>query len=452
MMSRSIVFPDDDQGQHSNARIQISGGRIAPMPQNQRKRTLIVAVAIICGLALIGVIAVQIPSVKSRLDWRVDIALTYLRGVIDPVWPFPTPAEVLIQTAETATITPTSLPTLIPSQATATLSPTATPQPSSTPLPLKVELPPPLWEQQGANNCGPATLALYLRVYGWQGTQQEIADVVKPITEDRNVNPDELVYYVRTHVGWLGAEFRVGGDLQLLKQLIAAGFPVMIEESFFFDTPYWPNDDLWAAHYLLVTGYDEITQTFTGQDSFHGPNQVIAAATIDSYWQIFNRVYLLVYPADKQESVKQILGENWDPDLNRQHALEVAQAETQSTPDNAYAWFNLGSNLVYFERYGEAATAYDQARELGLYQRMLRYQFGPFFAYFNDGETNELIAVTEYALERTPNSEEALLWHGWAEYRLGDKTKAKEDWEKALEAHPGYPDAQYALDFLATNP
>ena len=90
----------------------------------------------------------------------------------------------------------------------------------------------PLWELQGANNCGPATLALYLRYYGWDGNQDIIAQVVKPVTEDRNVNPDELIYFVRTHAGWLNAEFRVGGDIQLLKQLLAAGFPVMIEESF----------------------------------------------------------------------------------------------------------------------------------------------------------------------------------------------------------------------------
>ena len=57
--------------------------------------------------------------------------------------------------------------------------------------------------------------------------------MVKPLAEDRNVNPEELVYYVRTHAGWLNAEFRVGGDIELLKQLVAAGFPVMIEESFY---------------------------------------------------------------------------------------------------------------------------------------------------------------------------------------------------------------------------
>ena len=201
-----------------------------------------------------------------------------------------------------------------------------------------------------------------------------------------------------------------------------------------------------------MTGYDDSAQTFTGQDSFHGPNQIIPYATLDEYWQIFNRVYLLVYPPAQEDALKSILGDNWDPDLNRQHALEVSQAETQAEPNNAYAWFNLGSNLVYFERYGEAASAYDTARNMGLPQRMLRYQFGPFFAYFHAAMTNELLTVTEYALQRTPNSEEALLWHGWALYRLGKKVEALADWQKALENRPGYEDAQYAIDFDAANP
>lgn len=422
------------------------------MSKKQARSILIVGLLLVIGLVTVAVILYQVPAIKTRLSWRVDVAMTYLRGVINPVKPFPTPAGTIAFSTQDPTSTPTSLPTLMPSQATATTVPTATPKPSPTPIPATVQLAAPLWEQQGANNCGPATLALYLRYYGWEGNQDDIAKVVKPITEDRNVNPDELVYFVRTHTGWLSAEFRVGGDLQLLKQLVAAGFPVMIEESFYFDQPYWPNDDLWAAHYLLVTGYDDSAQTFTGQDSFHGPNQVIAYSMVDDYWQIFNRVYLLVYLPTQEQALKAILGDNWDPDLNRQHALEVSQAETQLEPDNAYTWFNLGSNLVYFERYGEAASAYDTARNLGLYQRMLRYQFGPFFAYFHTGMTTELMAVTEYALQRTPNSEEALLWHGWGLYRMGKKLQAIADWQKALEYHPGYEDAQYALNFVAANP
>lgn len=406
----------------------------------------------ILGLALVGILLYQLPAVQSRLSWRIDLGLTYLRGVINPVKPFPTPAEVVHLPTETPALLPTSTSTVEANQPTPAPAATATPKPSPTPIPGAIQLAAPLWEQQTNNNCGPATLALYLRYYGWQGTQLDISKVVKPVDEDRNVNPEELVFYVRTLAGWLNAEFRVGGDLQLIKQLVAAGFPVMIEESFYFEEAFWPNDDLWAAHYLLVTGYDDASQTFTGQDSFHGPNQVIPYATLDEYWQIFNRVYLLVYLPSQQEALKSILGDNWDPDLNREHALEVSQAESQSEPDNPYAWFNLGSNLVYFERYGEAASAYDTARTLGLPQRMLRYQFGPFFAYFHAAMTSELLAVTEYALERTPNAEEALLWHGWALYRLGRKAEALADWRRALEHRPGYPDAQYAIDFVSSSP
>ncbi len=53
---------------------------------------------------------------------------------------------------------------------------------------------------------------------------------------------EELVYYVRNYSGWLKAEFRVGGDIDLLKKLLAAGFPVMIEESFTTDRQYWPEE------------------------------------------------------------------------------------------------------------------------------------------------------------------------------------------------------------------
>ena len=78
---------------------------------------------------------------------------------------------------------------------------------------------------------------------------------------------------------------------------------------------------------------------------------------------------------------------------------------------------------------------------------MLRYQFGPFFAYFNTNRTEDLVELAEYALKITPNSEEALLWRGWGLYRSGDKLKAAEDFLAALEAHPGYFDAEYALEF-----
>ena len=172
---------------------------------------------------------------------------------------------------------------------------------------------------------------------------------------------------------------------------------------------------------------------------------------VDENWQAYNRVYILVYTPAQEDTIKHILGEHWDIDTNRQHALEVAKAETVKDPENAFAWFNLGTNLVYFERYQEAARAYDMARNLGLPQRMLRYQFGPFFAYFFSGRNDDLLALTEYALQRTPNAEEALLWHGWAMYREGKIGQAISDFYQALEENPNFEDARYALDFVKEN-
>jgi len=403
---------------------------------------------ILAGLVIAALLLSQLPPIRSRLEWRLQIAWAYVRGVVNPVKPLPTP----LPTLSTPTALPTETPTPAPTPtmtATVVLSPTPTATP--TPLPGQVQLPSPLIEYEEINACGPATLTMYLRYYGWQGTQKDISAIVKSVRTDRNVNVDELTYYVRNYAGWLNAEYRVGGNLDLLRALLAQGLPVMIEGSFYLDQSYWPNDDRWAGHYLLLTGYDDATQIFTIQDSERGPDQKVPYATLQKDWQSFNYVYILVYPPEQQPFVQAILGENWDPDQNRRNALALAEQQTQSDPQNAFAWFNLGTNLVYFERYSEAATAYDQARTLGLPQRMLRYQFGPFIAYFNVVRNDDLLALTEYALQRTPNSEEALLWRGWALYRAGDKQAALAAFNEALQTRPDYADALYAIQFVNQN-
>ncbi len=51
---------------------------------------------------------------------------------------------------------------------------------------------------------------------------------------------------------------RTGGDLDLIKRLIAAGFPVMVEKG--FDVP---GVDGWMGHYEVVIGYDDARERFT---------------------------------------------------------------------------------------------------------------------------------------------------------------------------------------------
>ena len=416
-----------------------------------RKVTPFTILGLLAVLALACFLVYQLPPVNQRLAWRLDFAMAYLRGVVHPVGEMPT---ALPQPAVRVTSNPTAPVDMEePSLSPTPLPPTPSiPTPSPTPIPASVSLPAPAWERQDINNCGPATLTMYLRFYGWDGNQFDIAGLLKPQRDDRNVNVEELVYYVRTHVGWLTTMYRVGGNLDLLKKLLAAGFPVMIEETFHFADPFWPNDDLWAAHYNLLTGYDDEKQIMTAQDSFYGGDQKVSYQKVEEYWRAFNHVYILVYPPEKEETVKAILGLDWDEKTNRQRALETTQAAANANPRDAFAWFNLGTNLVYFERYNDAALAYDRARAIGLPQRMLRYQFGPFFAYFHTRRLDELLALTEYALKITPNAEEAMLWHGWALYRTGDTNGAISDFQAALEQNPNYADAKYALDFVQANP
>ena len=61
------------------------------------------------------------------------------------------------------------------------------------------------------------------------------------------------------------------------------------------------------------------------------------------------------------------------------------------------------------------------------------------------------MTIAKYAVNITPNSEEARLWLGWAYYRSGDRSAALSEFKKALYYNESYPDAIYALDFLANN-
>jgi tetratricopeptide (TPR) repeat protein len=396
---------------------------------------------IIAALFVLGASLSQIPAIKSRLDWRYTVWSTYAKNVLDPVGPLPTPvASTPFATYTAAADTPTAL---------ATEAPTSTPLP----LPAQVSLPSPTYERQGINNCGPATLAMTLRMYGWQGNQEDIARIIKPVEQDRNVNPDELRYYVLNEAGWLRAEYRVAGDLQVLKRLLAANYPVVIEEASTLDPQdaNGPRDDLWDAHYLLITGYDEDAGTFTAQDPLRGPDKKIPFDLLMSDWKPFNYLYMVIYLPQDEEEVKSILGADWDPEQNRQRALALAQSAVSADANDAFGWFNLGSMLVYFERYPEAAQAFDRAFTIGLPQRMTRYQFWPFSAYYNADRIDYLLELTEstYKPINGSYSEEALLWHGYGLLRKGDVTGAAADWNKALKVHPRFCDAEKAInDFV----
>ena len=419
------------------------------IPYKKKRKSGLTILFLICFLILLGFGLYQIPWVNRVVSWRLDLAITYVHRILNPVEELPAPMV--------SRSTESGIPSSTPLPSTSTPTPVISPTPTAipTPIPSTTILNAPEYDEakdkQDWNNCGPATLTLYLRYYGWEGDQFDISSIIKPTRDDRNVNVEELVYYVRNYSGWLKAEFRVGGDVERIKKLLAAGFPVMIEESFTTDRKYWPEDDLWSGHYLLITGYNDTTRTFTVQDSEIGPNQSVNYDILDKKWQGFNRVYIIVYRSEQEQTLKEILGDDWDLDKNREKALTVAQQEAEEDPQNAFAWFNVGTNQTYFKNYSQAAAAYDTARSIGLPQRMLRYQFGPFIAYFQIGRTEDVLTLTKYALDISRTSEEAMLWRGWAFYQNGDKSTALNYFRDALKIREDYEDALWAIDYVNAN-
>lgn len=407
-------------------------------------------ILIIClGLLILVIFAFQIPRVESAFSWRYEKLRIYLRNTVNPPGPVPTalpvtPLPSLMPVAEVS-------PTFAISTPTVKTQPAAVPTATSVPLPERILLPSPPYEVQTPNNCGPATLSMALHLYGWEGDQSEIAAQIKPVLQDRNVNPEEMAYYVRNFAGWLNIGYRVAGDLTTLKKLLAANYPVIVESVTSLDPndAFGPSDDLWAAHYLLLTGYDDNMQAFTVQDSYRGADLTVSYEQLEDEWKPFNNLYMVLYfPGDENE-LETLLGSDWNPDTNRQRALSNAQIAVEADPDDAYLWFNLGSDLVYFEEYEEAALAYDKARQIGLPLRMFRYQFGPFWAYFHADRIEELLLLTEYARGITNMSEETWFWYGWGLYRQSEYKDAKAAWEKALSINDSpYVDARSALEYV----
>src|SRR5512142_948962 len=140
------------------------------------------------ALILVAILVLQIPSINSRVAWRYDVAQTYIRNVIHPVGAVPTailnPTHTQLPATSTIAVTPTGAVAETPIPPTPTLAPP----------PAQAFLNSPPYEKQTPNNCGPAALSMMLHMYGWSGSQKDISDVIKPVTGDRNVNPDELTY------------------------------------------------------------------------------------------------------------------------------------------------------------------------------------------------------------------------------------------------------------------
>ena len=426
-------------------------------------------VLIIVGLIVLAGIVYNIPFVNDKLAWRVDEFRGRVMAIINP------PSQAVFVPGgqktpqagmRTGTLPPPQVQitaiTNTPAFTATPQGPTSTPSITPTPLPASVSLPGVKYIDQtgGYNLCGPSNLAMALKFWKWPGTRDEILWAIKPGSNDaglefykrgksdKNVMPYEMVDFVNDETK-LHAISRYGGNLDLLKRFIAAGYPMLIEKGEF-------QRDVngvvsWMGHYQFITGYNDTTQTFLVQDTYiDGPNFKVSYEKLGTEWRAFNYIFMVVYPADHEEQVNHLLG-NWqDEKWANQNALDIANTEIKSVTglDLYFAWFNKGTSFNQLQQYQDASSAYDEAFVLypnlpleknQLPYRMMWYQTGPYRAYYYASRFQDVINLANVTLSTVqdgPTLEESLYWRGMAEEASGDNASAIADFQRANHLNP----------------
>ncbi|MFO8036025.1 MAG: C39 family peptidase [Anaerolineales bacterium] len=440
----------------------------------RKKQVLLLAIPLLLVLA---VILYQIPPIYNRFAWRMDDLKTRIKYALNP------PDEaVFIPQEPIDTLTPSPVreidPTPTPNTSKTTpanTQQTLTPTPRATPLPDFVKIDDIIYVHQHErwNYCGPANLAMALKFWGWDGTRDDIAKVVKPGINnpnldfiqrgktDKNVMPSEMIDFISEETAF-HVVARYGGNLDLIKKFIANGYPVLVEKGY-YEADY-TGKVAWLGHYLFTTGYSESEREFIVQDAYlePGKNMRVDYQVYLEGWRSFNYLFMIVYPPDRQDEVYDLLGPWADPAWSYQHALDIAEQETTTLSgiNLFFAWFNKGTSLVKLQRYPEAAAAYDQAFQI--YSelanddtqrpyRIMWYQTWPYMAYYYSGRYQDTLNLANHTLNETisePELEESLYWRALAKEALGDINGAIADLRQAVHLNKHFEIAQFHLNRL----
>ena len=406
-------------------------------------------------VVLLALIVAVIPPLRERALYRLDELNTRIFFTFSQPEKTVFVPEKQVQTAVMQTLvvlTPEVTATQPLPAVTPTAGPTATATIVPTALPAMVQLTNvPYIDQHGLwNYCAPSNLAMQLSFWGWKGKRTDIGAVVKPVDLDKNVMPYELADYVNSNTDYK-AIVRYGGTVDVLKKIVAAGFPVLVEKGVYFPEAA-TGQVSWMGHYNIVLGYDDASQQFITHDSFlpDGKFKHFGYDELKQQWRAFDYIFLIVYPSDHWDTLAQALGSYADENQSYTLAQDIATNEMGSTTgvDHFFAIFNRGTNLVKQQDFLGAAGVYDEAynfyatlpEKIRPY-RMTWYQTGPYFSYYYAGRYHDVVTLADTTLGSTPDPylEESYYWRSMAEVKLGQRDTAVKDLCASLKAHPAFP-------------
>jgi hypothetical protein len=348
--------------------------------------------------------------------------------------------------ATVATDAPTSTPAPSP-EANAAMTPTtqpspspaATPVPTAPPLPVSAHLDPMTHAFQTWNNCSAVSASMVLSYYGIDRSQAQLATVFRPNLDDKHVEPRQLVRFFPEY--GLRADLYEGGSIEMVKRLVAAGFPVV--------TPQWLDFKPDAiGHYRVVRGYDDARGGFLVNDSMTGADVFLSYDNFERLWRAFNYRYLPVYRPDDRPRIEQIIGGDIDQKANRQRTLALFSELAAQHPEDAYYRFSIGTSFFELGNYAEAVAAYEEAAALGLPSKMLWYQFWPVAAYNEVGRHEQALELASVQIASAGTFGEMRFERGRAYEALGKQDLALAEYRRALIDDANLQSAQNTITRL----
>ncbi|NDJ60920.1 MAG: tetratricopeptide repeat protein [Chloroflexi bacterium] len=297
---------------------------------------------------------------------------------------------------------------------------------------------------QQFNRCSSAALTIQMSYFGWGGSYDEAIRGLNPHSEDVAVRLEEMADFARAN--GLRAHWGIGGTLDLLRQLVAAEIPVLIEQG------YYDSNDIndWMSHNRVVMGYNDAAQEFYVFDPLlgNGPDGTGRPMTYEfvaERWRPFANDYLVLYEPEDEFMVQQILGQHLDPIFGAENAIRQAQAEIDNGSSDSFTYFNLGTAYNVLGRYENAAEAFDRARSTGLPWRMMWYQYGPLEAYLEVGRYDDVITLARSVISSEVGVEEMYYYAGLAYEAQGQFDRARANFQVAVQRNAFFSAAQTAL-------
>ena len=323
-----------------------------------------------------------------------------------------------------------------------TEKPSASPKINLDKPPISKEIPIRTHAFQSFNNCGPAALSMALSYYGIDKSQQELGQALRPYqipggnNDDKSVTLEELAEKSKEFN--LIPYHRPNGNVETLKLFISYDIPII--------TRTWlkPNDDI--GHYRVVRGYDETS--FIQDDSLQNKNLKYTFTDFNEIWKKFNYEYLVLIPKEKHEIAEAILGENLDPKISWQKAVELSQKELEKNPEDIYARFNLSVAYYNIGDYQKSVEEFEKV-ESYLSFRTLWYQIEPVQAYFELGNYDRVFEITDKVLDYHNRAfSELYLIRGRIYQKQGKLEEAKSEFQKAVQYNINLKPAQEALESI----